>query len=53
MKLFCSNNITAGNSKTKCYNEPHPNRFSGSLSTGVASIFMWGGRKSEIMDFLY
>ena len=52
-KFSCSDNITARNSKTKCYKELHLSRFSGGLSTGVASIFMRGGRKSDIMDFLY
>ena len=46
-------NITARNSKTKCYKKLHLSRYSGGLSTGVASIFIPGGRKSDIIDFLY
>ena len=53
MKFPCSDNIAATNSKTKCYKELHLSRRSGVLSTDVASIFMQGGRKSDIMDFLY
>ena len=49
IKLYCSN-IAARNSKTKCYKELHLSRCSGTLSTGLASIFRQGGRKS---DFLY
>ena len=52
-KFCCSDFITARNSKTKCYKEIHFSRFSAGLSTGVASIFMRGGHKSDIMDFLY
>ena len=50
--FFCSDNITPGNSKTICYKELHLSRCSGGLSIGVACIFMRGGRKSIIMDFL-
>ena len=53
IKFSCSDNITARNSKTKCYKELHLNRCIWSLRTGVASIFMWGGRQSDIVDFLY
>ena len=49
----CSDNIAARNSKTKCYKELHLSRCSGALSTAVASIFMHGGCKSDVMDFLY
>ena len=52
IKFSCSDNIAARNSKIKCYEELHLSRFSGGFSTGVA-IFMRGGRKSDIMDFLY
>ena len=52
-KFPCSDNITARNSKTKYYKELHLSRFSGGLSTSVASIFMRGGRKFDIVDFLY
>ena len=52
-QISCSDNITPSNSKTKCYKELHLSRCSGGLSTSVASIFMWGGPKSDIMDFLY
>ena len=53
VKFSCSDNIAVRNSKTKCYKELHLCRCSGGLSTGVASIFMRGDRKSDIMDFLY
>ena len=53
IKFSCSDNITARNSKTKCFKVLHLGRFSGGLSTGIASIFMRGGRKSGIMNFLY
>ena len=53
IKFSCSDNITARNSKNKCYKKVHISRCSGGLSTGVASIFMLGGCKSDIMDFLY
>ena len=48
IKFSCSDNITPRNSKT----EPHLSRCSEEFSTGVTSIFMWGGRKFDIMDFL-
>ena len=51
--FFISDNIAAKNSKTNCYKELRLSRCSGGLSTGVASVFMRGGRKSDIMDFLY
>ena len=53
VKFSCSDNITARNSKTKCYEELHLSRCCGSLSTYVASIFMRRSRKSDIMDFLF
>ena len=53
IKFSCSDNIVPRNGKTKCYKELHLSRYSGGLSTGVASIFMRGGRKSDIMDILY
>ena len=53
IKFSCSDNITPRNSKTECYKELHFSRFSEGLSTGVASVFMRGGRKSDIMDFLF
>ena len=51
--LLWYDNITARNSNTKCYKELHLSRCSGGLSTGVASIFMRGGRKSDIKDFVF
>ena len=39
--------------KPKCYKEQILSRFSGVLSTGVSSIFIQGGRKSDIMGVLY
>ena len=53
INFFCSDNITARNSKTKCYKKLQLSRCSGDLSTGVASNFMRASRKSDIMDFLY
>ena len=53
IKFSCSDNITPRNIKTKCYKVLHLSRCNGGQSTGVASIFMWGGRKSDIMNFLY
>ena len=53
IKFSFSDNITARNSKTKCYKKLHLIRCSGGLSTGVARIFIGGGYKSVIMDFLY
>ena len=53
IKFSCSDNITARNSKTKCYKELRLSRCSGFLSTFVANIFMWGVGKSDIMDFLF
>ena len=53
IKFSCSDNITARNSKTKCYKELHLSNCSGGLSTGVSSIFMRTGRKSHIKDFLH
>ena len=53
IKFSYSDNITARNSKTKCYEKLHLSRCSGGLSTDVASISMWGGHKTDIMDFLY
>ena len=53
MKFSCSDNITTRNSKTKCYKELDLGRCSGGLSPGLDSIFMRGGRKSDIIDFLY
>ena len=52
-KFSCCDNIAPRNSKNKCYKELHLSRSSGGLSTGVASIFMQGGRKSDIMDLSY
>ena len=52
IKISCSDNITARNSKTESYKELHLSRCSGGLSTDVAPIFMREGRKSDIMDFL-
>ena len=52
-QIFLLCNIAARNSKPKCYKELHFSRCSGSLRTGVASIFMRRGRKSDIMAFLY
>ena len=40
IKFPCSGDITARNSKTKCYKKLHLSRCSGGLSTGIASIFM-------------
>ena len=53
MKFSCSDNITARISKIKCYKKLHLNRCSGGPSSGVASIFLRGGRKSDIIDFIY
>ena len=53
VKFSCSDNVTARNSKTKCYKKLHLSRCSGGLNTYVASIFMQGGRKYDIMDFLF
>ena len=53
IKFPCSDKIAARNSKTKCYKELHLSKRSGVLSTDVARIFMQGGHKSDIMDFLY
>ena len=53
MKFSCSDNITARISKIKCYKKLHLSRCSGGLSSGVASDFLRGGRKSDIMGFLY
>ena len=53
IKFSCSDNITARNSKTKCFKKPHLSRCSGSLSTCVACSFMRGVRKSDIIDFLH
>ena len=53
IKFSCSDNITARNSKTKCYKKLHLKRCSGVLRTGAASIFMREGCKSGIMDFLH
>ena len=39
--------------KPKCYKEQILSRFGGVLSTGVSSIFIQGGRKSDIMGVLY
>ena len=53
--FFCTSNflpliILQLQTVTKYYKEPHLSRCTGCLSTGVASIFMQGGRKSNIMD---
>ena len=53
--FFCTSNflpliILQPETVTKYYKELHLSRCSGCLSTGVASIFMQGGRKSNIMD---
>ena len=53
IKFSCCDNITAGNSETKCYKDLHLIRCSGGLNSGIASIFMRGGCKSDVMDFLY
>ena len=52
IKFSCSSNITARISKTKCQKKLVLSRCSGGLSTVVANIFIRGGRKSDIMDFL-
>ena len=39
--------------ETECYKKLHFSRGSGGLNTGVASMLMQGGRKSDIVDFLY
>ena len=41
IKFSCTDNITARNSKTKCYEELHLSGCSGGLRTGIASIFVW------------
>ena len=53
VKVPYSDNTAGRNSKTKCYKEPHLSACSGDLSTDAASIFMQGGRKFDIMDFLF
>ena len=52
-KFSCFDNITARNSKAKCYKKLHLKRCSGVLRTDAASIFMREGCKSGIMDFLH
>ena len=53
IKFSGSDYFTPRSSKTKCYKELNLSRCSEGLSTGVAGIFMRGGRKSDVMDFLY
>ena len=53
IKFSCSDNITARNSKIKCYKQLHLSKCRGGLTTSVASIFIRGGRKSDTMDFLF
>ena len=53
IKFSCCDNITGRNSKPKCYKELHLNKYIGRPNTSVTSIFMQGGRKSDIMDVLY
>ena len=38
---------------SKSYKELNLSRCSGGLSTGVTSTFMQGGRKSDVMDYLF
>ena len=52
-KFSCSDIITARNSLTKFYKKLHLSRCSEGLSTGVASISMPEGRRSDITNFLY
>ena len=52
IKFSCPDNITARNSKVKYYKELHLSRCIGGLSTDIASIFVQGGRKSDITPFL-
>ena len=53
VNFSCFDNITAKNSKTKCYKQLYLSRCSGGggLSFDVVRIFLQGGRKSDIMDF--
>ena len=53
IKFSCSDNITTRNSKIKYYKELYLSRCSEGLNAGVANIFMWGGCKYDIKDFLY
>ena len=50
--LFARQIFLLWSSKTKCYKELDLSRCGGGLTTDVVSIFMRGGRKSDIMDFL-
>ena len=45
--------MTPRKRKTKFYKELYLSKYGGGLSTGVASIFMRGGLKSDIMVFLF
>ena len=51
IKFSCSDNITVRNNKAKFCKELHLNRCSEGLNTGVPSIFLQGGLKSDTMDF--
>ena len=52
VNFSCFDNITAKNSKTKCYKQLYLSRCSGGgLNFDVVRIFLQGGRKSDIMDF--
>ena len=52
IKFSCPDNIAARNSNTKCYKNLNLSKRSRGLITGVVSIFMRRGCKSDIMDFV-